>query len=93
MTSLQRGLIPIARSISDDGFALRIIWNSVEPPAEVRFPHEQIDECIQYQIDLANELIELIDQSITHTGELNNPCGNVFNAISAIRQYVESNTN
>lgn len=85
----QANLTPVAQEISNKGFELLAAWHSVTPPPELYLPHEQIKACIQYKIDWANDIINLLQQYIIPMGDNGkNPCGNFANSVSAINAYL-----
>ncbi len=90
----QANVTPVAQEISNEGFTLLTAWHSATPPPELKLPHEQIETCIQYKIDWANDVINLLQQYIIPTRDLSaDPCGNFINSTSAISSYLKAHDN
>ena len=88
----QEKLTPLAKSISKEGFSTLTIWNSITPPDAVKFPHEQVATCVQYKVDLMNDIVALLENMSIPTRELPpDPCGNFENAILTIQGFVSTN--
>jgi len=88
----QKTLTPLAQSISKEGFSTLTILKSITPPDAVKFPHEQVATCVQYKVDLMNEIAALLENMTNSTQQLpSDQCGNFENAILTIQAFVNAN--
>jgi len=72
-----------------EAFILLTKFGGLNPPQEVRVSHQQIMDCIDYQIMRINFVRELIRSNITEA-PLINPCTNVDLALQQVIEFSEN---
>ena len=86
---LNNTITPITQQIKSEGFSLLSEWNTLSPPPELLTAHNQIRDCIEYELNKYNEIEESYSSSSIIFPKLSddNPCSFYDNAVDMIYSH------
>jgi len=86
---LNNTITPITQQITQEGFFLLSEWNALTPPPELQTAHNQVRDCIEYEINKYKKIEQSYSSSSIIVPELpdNDPCSFYANAAAMILSH------
>jgi predicted membrane protein len=84
-------LIPPAKTYSSFGFDILTIIGGITPPDSIKIPHQQIYDCINYQVEISNAIIKFLENGITPQNLPSDACTFMPNALEKVKAFVQAN--
>jgi len=86
-------LVQSAKYIVSDGYDVQVSMGGITPPDSIKIAHQQIYDCIKYEVDHSNAMIKFLTESNTVLMENLNQasCTLMPNALEKVKAFVNIN--
>jgi hypothetical protein len=85
--------VPTAESIVSSGYDVQVSLGGITPPDSIKIAHQQVNDCVKYEVDRANAVVKFLTENDTVLIENLNEasCTLLPSALEKIRGFIREN--